>query len=276
MTKITDIKAYEILDSRGFPTIRTRVTLSDGSTGVASVPSGASTGSREACELRDGDKDRYAGKGVLKAVNFVNEDIASALKGDQAQEQMQIDDKLIQLDGTAQKTHFGANAILSVSLANAYAASMAEKMSLYKYLGGPGPFKMPIPMMNIINGGAHANNNIDIQEFMIMPIGAPSIQESIRYGSEIFHTLKKILADKGHPTSVGDEGGFAPNLDHNEAAMDLILQAIEKAGYRVGDDVVLALDMAASEFYKDGLYQLKGDHEQLTSAQLQQKEHRFH
>lgn len=271
MTKITEVHAYEILDSRGFPTVHAKVTLSDGVVGEASVPSGASTGSREACELRDNDKARYLGKGVLDAVDHVNSVIAPAIQGMHAQEQIALDDKLIELDGTPNKTNLGANAILAVSLANAYAASAAEKMPLYRYLGGPGPFKMPMPMMNIINGGAHANNNLDIQEFMIMPVGAPTIQEAIRYGSEVFHTLKGILAKQGHSTSVGDEGGFAPNLLSNEDAMTLILSAIEKAGYRAGEDIVLALDMAATEFYQDGFYQLKGDGERLTSDALQAK-----
>ena len=271
MTKITHVKAYEILDSRGLPTLTATVSLSNGVIGQASVPSGASTGSREACELRDQDKQRYFGKGVLQAVTNVNTVIASALQGMHAQEQQVIDDKLLQLDGTPNKSNLGANAILAVSLATAYAAAQAQRLPLYRYLAGAEPLTMPMPMMNIINGGAHANNNLDIQEFMIMPVGAPSIAEAIRYGSEVFHTLKRILADRGQPTSVGDEGGFAPNLQSNEEAMTLILQAIDQAGFRPGEDIVIALDMAATEFYQDGFYQLKGDHEKLTSDQLQTK-----
>jgi enolase len=271
MTTIKDIHAFEILDSRGWPTITAKVTLSDGSQGQASVPSGASTGSREACELRDNDPNRYKGKGVLKAIDNIVSLIAPAIKGMHAQDQMAIDKKMIEQDGTPNKTHLGANAMLAVSLACARAAAMAEKMPFYRYLGGPGSLEMPMPMMNIINGGAHANNNIDIQEFMIVPVGALSIQEAIRYGSEVFHTLKSILSKKGYATSVGDEGGFAPNLQSNEEAMSLIVSAIEQAGYRVGDDIVLALDMASSEFYKDGLYHLKSDGVRLTSDELQEK-----
>jgi len=270
MTKITDIQAYEILDSRGFPTITAKVILSDGSIGQASVPSGASTGSREACELRDNDQNRYLGKGVLDAIDNINSVIAPAITGMHAQEQIAIDETLIELDGTPNKTNLGANAILAVSLANAYAAAQAENIPLYSYLGGPGPFEMPMPMMNIINGGAHANNNLDIQEFMIMPVGAPTMQEAIRYGSEVFHTLKSILADTKHSTSVGDEGGFAPNLQSNEEAMVLIIKAIEQAGFKAGEDIVLALDMAASEFYKDGFYYLNGGQNKLTSDELQE------
>jgi enolase len=271
MTKIKDVHAFEILDSRGWPTITAKVTLTDGSEGQASVPSGASTGSKEAHELRDKDSNRYKGKGVLKAIDHIVSLIAPAIKGMYAQDQIAIDKKMIERDGTPNKSNLGANAILAVSLACARAASMAEKVPLYRYLGGPGSLEMPMPMMNIINGGAHANNNIDIQEFMIVPVGAPSIQEAIRYGSEVFHTLKSILAKKGYATSVGDEGGFAPNLQTNEEAMSLIVSAIEQAGYRVGDDIVLALDMASSEFYKDGLYHLKSDGMRLTSDELQEK-----
>ena len=271
MTKIKDIHALEILDSRGWPTISAKVTLTDGSQGQASVPSGASTGSREACELRDNDLNRYKGKGVLRAIDHIVSEIAPAIEGMHAQDQMAIDKKMIELDGTPNKKNLGANAILAVSLACARAASAAEKMPLYRYLGGSGSLRMPMPMMNIINGGAHANNNIDIQEFMIMPVGAPSIQEAIRYGSEVFHTLKSILAKKGYATSVGDEGGFAPNLQSNEEAMSLIVSAIEQAGFKVGNDIVLALDMASSEFYKDGLYHLKSDGQRLTSDELQER-----
>lgn len=271
MTKIKDVHAFEILDSRGWPTITAKVTLTDGSEGQASVPSGASTGSKEAHELRDNDPSRYKGKGVLKAIDHIVSLIAPAIKGMYAQDQIAIDKKMIEQDGTPNKSNLGANAILAVSLACARAASMAEKVPLYRYLGGPGSLEMPMPMMNIINGGAHANNNIDIQEFMIVPVGAPSIQEAIRYGSEVFHTLKSILSKKGYATSVGDEGGFAPNLQTNEEAMSLIVSAIEQAGYRVGDDIVLALDMASSEFYKDGLYHLKSDGVRLTSDELQEK-----
>ena len=271
MTKIKDIHALEILDSRGWPTISAKETLTDGSQGQACVPSGASTGSREACELRDNDPNRYKGKGVLRAIDHIVSVIAPAIEGMHAQDQIAIDKKMIELDGTPNKKNLGANAILAVSLACAKAASAAEKMPFYRYLGGSGSLRMPMPMMNIINGGAHANNNIDIQEFMIMPVGAPSIQEAIRYGSEVFHTLKSILAKKGYATSVGDEGGFAPNLQSNEEAMSLIVSAIEQAGFKVGNDIVLALDMASSEFYKDGLYHLKSDNERLTSDALQEK-----
>jgi enolase len=268
MTKITDITAREILDSRGMPTVEATVTLSNGIQGSARVPSGASTGSKEACELRDGDAKRYRGKGVLKAVHNINKVIAPALKGKNTAEQIQIDEALIALDGTENKTNLGANALLAVSLANAYAAAQDHKMPLYRYLGGDGELTMPIPMMNIINGGAHANNNLDIQEFMIMPVGAPNFHEALRYGSEVFYALRELLAEKGHPTSVGDEGGFAPNLKSNEEALEWVMRAIKKAGYRPGEDIAIALDMAASEFYKSKKYHLTGIEKPLTSAGL--------
>ena len=259
MTAIIDILGREILDSRGNPTVEVDVTLEDGSFGRAAVPSGASTGAHEAVELRDGDKTRYLGKGVRKAVDAVNGEIADAITGFEAEQQLHIDRTLIELDGTANKSRLGANAILGVSLAVAKAAAEAAALPLHRYLGGPTARILPVPMMNIINGGVHADNPIDFQEFMIMPVGAPTVAEAIRMGAEIFHTLKKSLKDAGHATNVGDEGGFAPNLASAEAALDFCLKAIEKAGYRPGEDVYLALDCAATEFFKKGSYVYEGE-----------------
>ncbi len=259
MTAIIDILGREILDSRGNPTVEVDVTLEDGSFGRAAVPSGASTGAHEAVELRDGDKGRYVGKGVRKAVDAVNGELADAITGFEAEQQIHIDRTMIALDGTPNKGRLGANAILGVSLAVAKAAAEAAALPLHRYLGGPTARILPVPMMNIINGGVHADNPIDFQEFMIMPVGAPTVAEAIRMGAEIFHTLKKQLKDAGHATNVGDEGGFAPNLASAEAALDFCLKAIEKAGYRPGEDVYLALDCAATEFYKKGAYVYEGE-----------------
>ena len=268
MTIIADIQALEILDSRGNPTIQVDVTLSSGAVGIASVPSGASTGKKEALELRDGDQKRYFGKGVLKAIAFINTEIRQALIGKDPFSQEDIDSLMIELDGTDNKSRFGANAILGVSLAVAHAAANTSKEPLYRYLGGDGPFLMPVPMMNIINGGAHANNNLDIQEFMILPVGLPTFSEALRAGTEIFHTLKKALSDAGHSTAVGDEGGFAPNLSNNAEALDLIMTSIEKAGYKPGKDIYLGLDVASSEFYRNNQYWLASENKQLTSDDM--------
>jgi len=257
MSEIIDIYAREILDSRGNPTVEVEVYLESGVMGRAAVPSGASTGEREALELRDGDKGRYLGKGVLKAVKHVNEIIAEALIGWEVTDQTGIDRKLLELDGTDFKSSLGANALLGVSLAVAKAAAEESGLPLYQYLGGANAKELPLPMMNIINGGAHADNNVDIQEFMIMPAGATSFAEALRMGAEIFHALKKVLKDKGYNTAVGDEGGFAPNLKSNEEALEVIMAAIKAAGYKPGDDVLLALDVAASELFKDGKYRLE-------------------
>ncbi|PUA26550.1 MAG: phosphopyruvate hydratase [Cellvibrio sp. 79] len=263
MTKIVDIKAFEILDSRGNPTVLAEVILEDGSVGSAAAPSGASTGSREALELRDGDKSRYLGKGVLKAVNNINTTIKNLVVGLDALDQRAVDNVMIKADGTDFKTVLGANAILAVSLANAKAAAISKKVPLYAHIadinGTPGKYSMPVPMMNIINGGEHADNNVDIQEFMVQPVGAKTFAEALRVGAEIFHSLKKILHDKGLNTAVGDEGGFAPNLPSNEDALKVIAEAVEKAGYKLGDNVTLALDCASTEFYKDGKYDLAGE-----------------
>jgi enolase len=263
MTKIVDIKAFEILDSRGNPTVMAEVILDDGSVGSATAPSGASTGSREALELRDGDKSRYLGKGVLKAVNNINTTIKNLVVGFDSLDQRALDNAMIKADGTDNKNVLGANAILAVSLANAKAAAISKKVPLYAHIadlnGTPGKYSMPVPMMNIINGGEHADNNVDIQEFMVQPVGAKTFAEALRMGAEIFHTLKKILHDQGLSTSVGDEGGFAPNLPSNEDALKIISTAVEKAGYKLGDNVTLALDCAATEFYKDGKYDLAGE-----------------
>ena len=259
MTAIIDIIGRQILDSRGNPTVEVDVVLEDGSMGRAAVPSGASTGAHEAVELRDGDKSRYLGKGVLKAVEAVNVAIAEALVAMDAEDQPAIDETMIALDGTPNKSKLGANAILGVSLAVAKAAAEASGLPLYRYVGGTSARVLPVPMMNIVNGGAHADNPIDFQEFMIMPIGAPSFAEGLRMGSEIFHTLKKKLHDAGHNTNVGDEGGFAPNIKSAEAALDFVMQAIEAAGYRPGEDIALALDCAATEFFKDGAYVYEGE-----------------
>jgi enolase len=266
MTAIVDIIGRQILDSRGNPTVEVDVLLEDGSQGRAGVPSGASTGAHEAIELRDGDKKRYLGKGVLKAVDAVNGEIFDALSGMDAREQRRIDEALKKLDGTPNKGRLGANAILGVSLAVAKAAAEASGLPLYRYLGGANAHLLPVPMMNIINGGAHADNPIDIQEFMIMPVGAATCADAVRMGSEIFHTLRKGLKDAGHSTNVGDEGGFAPNLKSAEEALAFIMRSIEGAGYKPGEDVVLALDCAATEFYKGGKYQLEGEGKSLDSG----------
>ncbi|MFA6266140.1 MAG: phosphopyruvate hydratase [Pseudolabrys sp.] len=259
MTAIIDIIGRQILDSRGNPTVEVDVVLEDGSFGRAAVPSGASTGAHEAVELRDGDKSRYFGKGVLKAVEAVNGEIYDALGGMDAENQAQIDETLIALDGTANKSRLGANALLGVSLATAKAAANAANLPLYRYVGGTAARLLPVPMMNIVNGGAHADNPIDFQEFMIMPVGAPSFAEGLRMGVEVFQTLKKALHDEGHNTNVGDEGGFAPNLKSAEQALDYVMRAIEKAGYKPGVDVAIALDPASTEFFKGGAYVYEGE-----------------
>jgi enolase len=268
MSAIVDIIGREILDSRGNPTVECDVLLESGIMGRAAVPSGASTGSREAVELRDGEHGRYLGKGVLKAVDNINTEIAESVMGLDASEQAFLDRTLIDLDGSDNKARLGANATLAVSMAVARAAAEEAGLPLYRYFGGSGAMQMPVPMMNIINGGSHANNSLDIQEFMIMPVSMTSFKDALRCGAEIFHTLKKILETQGRPTSVGDEGGFAPNFKTNEECLNTILQAIEKAGYRPGDDVLLALDCAASEFYRDGKYHLSGEGLELTSSEF--------
>jgi enolase len=269
MTRIDHIHAREILDSRGNPTVEADVTLQSGVMGRAAVPSGASTGEHEAVELRDGDPKRYGGKGVLKAVGNVNQVIAPRLKGLNALDQREVDRALIELDGTPTKSNLGANAILAASLANARAAANQQKLPLYRYLGGDAANTLPVPMMNIINGGAHADNNVDFQEFMIVPVGAAKFSEALRMGAEIFHTLKSVLKKKGYATSVGDEGGFAPNLKSNEEAIETIIEAIGQAGYHAGQDVLLALDPAASEFYDGASYVFKkSDRRKLTSDQM--------
>ena len=259
MSAIVDIVGREILDSRGNPTVECDVLLESGTMGRAAVPSGASTGSREAIELRDGDKSRYLGKGVLKAVEHVNTEISEAVLGLDASEQAFLDKTLIDLDGTDNKARLGANATLAVSMAVARAAAEESGLPLYRYFGGAGGMQMPVPMMNVINGGAHANNNLDLQELMIIPVGAPSFREAVRYGAEVFHALKKIINDKGMSVAVGDEGGFAPSVAYHEAAIQMILEAIDKAGYTAGTQIALGLDCAASEFYKDGQYVLEGE-----------------
>ena len=259
MSAIVDIIGREILDSRGNPTVECDVLLESGAMGRAAVPSGASTGSREAIELRDGDKSRYLGKGVLRAVENLNTEVSEALMGLDAQEQTFLDRTLIELDGTEGKSRLGANAILAASMAVARAAADESGLSLYRYFGGSGPMSMPVPMMNVINGGAHANNTLDMQELMILPIGATSFREALRMGAETFHALKKIINDQGMSTAVGDEGGFAPNVPNHEAAIQLILRAIESAGYEPGTQIALGLDCAASEFYRDGKYTLHGE-----------------
>jgi enolase len=268
MTAIIDITGREILDSRGNPTIEVEVVLEDGSMGRAAVPSGASTGAHEAVELRDGDPARYNGKGVLKAVDAVNGEIYNALRDHEAEDQRAIDKALIDLDGTPDKGRLGANAILGVSLAVAKAAADACTLPLFRYIGGTSAHILPVPMMNIINGGAHADNPIDIQEFMIMPVSAPTCADAIRMGAEVFHTLRKALKDAGHNTNVGDEGGFAPNLRSTDEALGFIMRAIEKAGYKPGDDVMLALDCAATEFFKDGKYDMAGEGKTLDSEAM--------
>jgi enolase len=268
-TQIVNVRAREIIDSRGNPTIEADVILGGGAFGRAAVPSGASTGSREAIELRDNDAERFGGKGVLDAVSNVNSKIARALIGTEASDQAAVDQILIDLDGTENKSNLGANAMLAVSLATAKAVAAAHELPLYRYLGaGTKNYSLPVPMMNIINGGEHADNSIDLQEFMIVPVGAPNINEAIRYGSEIFHALKKVLSDKGLNTAVGDEGGFAPNLSSNEEAIQVILEAIEAAGYKAGEDIMIAIDAASSEFYKDGKYVLASEGREMTSAEF--------
>ena len=268
MTKTIEVRAREIMDSRGNPTVEADVTVEGGVLGRAAVPSGASTGTREAVELRDGDKSRYFGKGVQKAVAHVNGEVRSAVLGRDVRDQRGLDERLIALDGTENKNRLGANALLAVSLAAAHAAARASGQGLYRLLGGPGPKTMPVPMMNIVNGGAHADNSVDIQEFMVLPVGAPSFAEALRYGAEIFHTLKKVLHDRGLATSVGDEGGFAPDLPSNEAALETILEAIRRAGFAAGRDVYLGLDVASSEFFKDGVYELESEGRKFTSAEF--------
>jgi len=268
MSAIVDIIGREVIDSRGNPTVECDVLLESGSMGRAAVPSGASTGSREAIELRDGDVDRYFGKGVLKAVENINTEIAESVAGLDANEQAFLDRTLIELDGTENKGRLGANALLAVSMANAKAAAEETGLPLYRYLGGSGAMQLPVPMMNVINGGAHADNNLDLQEFMIIPVGAPTFREAVRYGAQVFHTLKKILHDRKLTTAVGDEGGFAPSVENHEAAIKLIIEAIEKAGFEPGTEIALGLDCAASEFYKDGKYHLAGDGLVLSSGQF--------
>jgi enolase len=268
MSSIVDIVAREILDSRGNPTVEADVLLESGAMGRAAVPSGASTGSREAIELRDGDAKRYGGKGVLKAVESVNTEISEAIVGLDASEQSFIDKTLIDLDGTENKSRLGANAILAVSMAAAKAAAEESGLPLYRYFGGAGPMQMPVPLMNVVNGGAHANNNLDMQEFMIVPVGMASFREALRCGAEVFSSLRKIIDSRGMPTTVGDEGGFAPNLPTHAAAIELILEAVDKAGYTAGQDVLLALDCAASEFYKDGKYVLESENLNLSSQEF--------
>lgn len=268
MTAIIDLKAREILDSRGNPTVEVECLLEDGSFGRAAVPSGASTGAHEAVEKRDGDKSRYGGKGVLEAVASVDGEISDALVGLDAEEQEEIDAVMLALDGTPNKGRLGANAILGVSLAVAKAAADARGLPLFRYVGGTAARVLPVPMMNIVNGGMHADNPIDFQEFMIMPVGAPNFSEALRWGAEIFHTLKGALHDRGLATSVGDEGGFAPNLSSAEEALDVIVQSVEKAGYKPGEDVYLALDCASSEFYKDGAYRMTGEGKTLSAAEM--------
>jgi enolase len=266
MSAITDIRAREILDSRGNPTIETDVTLKSGHAGRAAVPSGASTGTREAIELRDGDQNRYGGKGVTKAVANVNNEILANVVGKDARDQAALDQRMIELDGTPNKGRLGANAILAVSLAAARAAANEAGVPLYRYLGGDGPFVLPVPMMNIINGGAHADNSVDLQEFMILPVGADSMREAVRFGAEVFHALRKVLRKRGLSTAVGDEGGFAPDLPSNEAAIETILEAIAAAGFEASKDICLGLDAAASEFYRDGRYELTSERKSLDAA----------
>jgi enolase len=268
MSKIVDIQAREIIDSRGNPTVEADVYLESGAMGRAAVPSGASTGEREAVELRDGDKSRYLGKGVRNAVAAVVGELKDAVLGMEASDQQALDQKLIDTDGTPNKARLGANAILAISMATAHAAAKEAGLPLYKYIGGDNAVTMPVPMMNIINGGSHADNSVDLQEFMILPVGASSLSEAVRYGAEVFHALKKVLNDRGLNTAVGDEGGFAPDLPSNEAAIEVILEAIEKAGYKAGEDIMLGLDAASSEFYKDGKYVLASEGRSLSSQEF--------
>ena len=268
MSNIADVQAFEVMDSRGNPTVMAEVTLESGEVGSACAPSGASTGSREALELRDGDNARYLGKGVLNAVGHVNGPIRDLLLGSDATAQRELDQAMIDADGTENKAKFGANAILAVSLAAAKAAAQARRVPLYQHIAdvnGTSTFTMPVPMMNILNGGEHADNNVDIQEFMVQPVAAPTFAEGLRAGAEIFHQLKKVLSAGGLNTAVGDEGGFAPNLPSNEAALEVIADAVGKAGYQLGSDITLALDCAASEFYRDGVYDLAGEGKQFSS-----------
>lgn len=264
MSEIVAIHGREILDSRGNPTVEADVVLSSGVIGWAAVPSGASTGEREAVELRDANPHRYLGKGTLKAVKHINEAIGPALTGQDPSNQQAIDNTMIDLDGSETKENLGANAILAVSLAVAHAAAKDQGLPLYRYLGGDGPFTMPVPLMNIINGGAHADNNVDLQEFMIVPVGAPTFSEALRFGVEVFHALKSVLKKKDYNTNVGDEGGFAPNLPSNKAALDVVMEAIELAGFRAGKEICLALDVASSEFYDEGIYNLASENKQLS------------
>ena len=268
MANISDITGFEILDSRGNPTVAAEVTLADGARGFAAAPSGASTGAREALELRDGDPRRYSGKGVRNAVANVNGEIRQALMGRDASDQAGVDKRMIDLDGTPTKSRLGANAILAVSLAVAKAAAASNGVPLYRHIGGDGAFPMPVPMMNIINGGAHADNSVDLQEFMIIPAGAPTFAEALRWGVEVFHSLKGVLKGRGLSTAVGDEGGFAPDLPSNEAALEIILQSIEQAGYKPGKDIWLGLDAASSEFYRDGHYELASEGKRFAAAEF--------
>ena len=268
MTAISKIIAHEVLDSRGNPTIEAEVITESGAVGSAMVPSGASTGVREALELRDMDNARYLGKGVLIPISNIHNEIAPTLLGEEVTEQAKIDKIMIDLDGTSTKKNLGANAILAVSMATAHAAADEKNIPLYEYLGDRGPFQMPVPMMNIINGGVHADNNVDLQEFMILPVGAPSFREAVRYGTEVFHSLKSVLSKLGLSTTVGDEGGFAPNLSSNEEAIEVILESIDKAGYEAGEDILLGLDVASSEFFHDGIYTLRSENKKLNSQEF--------
>ena len=268
MSAIEKVRAREVIDSRGNPTIEAEVYTESGVMGSAMVPSGASTGAREALELRDGDASRYKGKGVLKAIKNIHEKILPSIRGRDVTDQAGVDQHMIELDGTANKEHLGANAMLAVSMATAHAAANEEGVPLYQYLGGDGPFQMPVPMMNILNGGAHADNSVDMQEFMILPVGASSLHEAVRYGAEVFHSLKSVLANRGMATTVGDEGGFAPNLSSNEQAIEVILEAIDRAGYSAGEDIMLGLDVASSEFYNDGCYTLASENKDLSSEEF--------
>jgi len=265
MSEIVDVRAREVLDSRGNPTVEADVITAEGAIGRAIVPSGASTGSREALELRDGDKSRYGGKGVLKAVGHIQGELKAAVTGMECQDQEALDRRMIELDGTENKSRLGANALLGVSLAAAHAAAQEKTLPLYRSLSG-GPYRLPVPMMNIINGGQHADNSVDFQEFMILPVGAPSMREAVRYGAEVFHALKSVLKSRGLATGVGDEGGFAPDLPSNEAAIEAILEAIHKTGFNAGSDIYLGMDVAASEFYEDGIYNLAGEGRKLDSS----------
>jgi enolase len=268
VSMIVEVRGRQVIDSRGNPTVEADVKLESGAHGRAAVPSGASTGTREAVELRDGDKSRWLGKGVGKAVAHVNGELREAVLGLDAEDQGSVDQRMLELDGTDNKSRLGANALLAVSLATAHAAAMEQGVGLYRYLGGIAATGMPVPMMNIINGGAHADNSLDIQEFMILPVGAPSFSEALRYGAEVFHTLKKLLHERGLNTAVGDEGGFAPNLPSNEAALETIIEAIKRAGYVPGKDIALGLDVAASEFFQDGVYDLASEGRKFDSAQF--------